>query len=123
VKRLLLAVAFAAACSSGPAGPSRWTIQVSNQWSDSLSVTAWNEANAGQIAQYAYVTVPANSSGCLRIDQLNWGTTIASVETFVPALQVFVRSGFSFESQSNWSWTITTTPPFYSTPTSTFFPC
>jgi hypothetical protein len=122
VKRFLLFVALAAGCSSDVTGPVIWTIHVSNQWNDTLPVTAWNEANPGQISQDVSASVPPNGSVCLRIDPNTWGTTTASVYAYVPALQGTVVGGVDFSSRSQWAVAFENTPPFFAAGPA-FFPC
>ena len=129
MKRWLLCVAVVAGCSSNSTGPGTWTILVSNQSDSAINVTAWNEANAGQIAQFSTVTVPANGSGYLRIDSNTWGTTTAALQTNVwlsyalPPQWVQVLADVTLSQHRQWSWTITTFPPFQTTPAPTLWPC
>jgi hypothetical protein len=98
-----------------------WTIFVSNHSDSAVVVRAWNEADAGQIAQFNYVTVVANRSGCLRLDPTTWGTKTATLQTDVwldnalPPQSVRVLADVSLSQHSHWSWTLTTLPPFQTT--------
>jgi hypothetical protein len=129
MRRWLLCMAFVAGCSSNSTGPGMWTILVSNQSDSAIVVTAWNEANAGQIAQFNTVAVPANRSGCLRLDPTTWGTTTAALQTnvwldnAVPPQWVQVLADVNLSQRRQWSWTITTIPPFQTTPGPTLLPC
>src|SRR5437867_10394385 len=82
MRRLLLIMIVVAACSDAT-GTSAWTVWVTNQSDSAISVQAWNEANAGQIARFAYLTVPAHRSGCMKIDPITWGTSLAALQTDV----------------------------------------
>ncbi len=116
-------------CSSNSTGPGMWTILVSNQSDSATNVTAWNEANPGQIAQFNTVTVSTNGSGCLRLDPTTWGTTTAALQTnvwvnnAVPPQWVQVLSDVTLSEHGQWSWTITAIPPFQTTPAPTSWPC
>lgn len=129
MRRCLLSVAFVVGCSSNSTGPGTWTIVVSNQSDSAISVTAWNEANAGQIAQFSTAIVPSNRSGCLRLDPNTWGTTTAALQTNVwlenalPPQWMQVLSNVNLSQHGHWSWTVTTIPPFQAAPAPTLLPC
>jgi len=129
MRRLLLCVALVAGCSSNATGPGMWTILVSNQSDSTTDVTAWNEANAGEIAQFETVTVPAHGMGCLRLDPTTWGTRTAALQTNVwldnaiPPQWVQVLSDVSLSQYGQWSWSITTIPPFQTTPVPRSWTC
>ena len=117
MKRLLICAVFSLGCSAAPTGPDPWTIRVSNLWDQPLTVTAWNGGNAGQIAQFETVTIPAYGSGCLRFDPNQWGTTMAALEVGIPNVVVIVLGeGFDFQQHGNWLWTVASEPPFATTP-------
>jgi len=129
MRRWLLGLAVMAGCSSNSTGPGMWTIQVANQSDSAINVTAWNEGDVGQIAQFSYVTVPANGSGCLRIDPSTWGTTVAALQTnvwldtVIPQQWMFVVSDVNLTQHPQWSWAVMTFPPFQTTPAPLWWSC
>ena len=129
MKRLVFYVAFVAGCSNST-GPGRWSIFLSNQSDSAINVQAWNEANAGQAAQFNTVAVPAHGSACLQLDPSTWGTTTASLQTSVwldnavPQQWVLVLAGVDLSKDGYWSWTLTTIPPYFqTTPAPSLLPC
>ena len=128
VRRLVLCVTLMAGCSSS-SGPGMWTILVSNQSDSAINVTAWNEANPGQITEFSTVAVRSNGSGCLQLDPTTWGTTTASLQTdvwlenAVPPQWIRLLSDVNLSQHQHWSWTLLTIPPFETTPAPTIWPC
>ena len=109
VKRVLLCATLVVGCSFGDSH--QWTVLVVNQWSDSLTVAAWNDVNSADTLQWKTVSAPPNGAGCLRFDPAIWSAPIANLQSATPTGEVVAR--IDFASHGQWIWTITPAMPVF----------